>query len=337
MIYSQTFLSYLFSVLLGLFIFFRLTFFFKDYFEKIFSVTIATAVVLHPLTIDAFTGPNTLAGPLAFAFILEGLFFLKKEHIKTGLFFLCLGSLCNIAYILLPLYFFILHWNKIREYTYVGGIYLLLISIYLFKHRLHGHHQPHIFLTYFIQNIFAPLTLNIFSFSLFNFSWFSTVFTIMIFCLFFMKLRKEKDVYLFLPFIFLPCVGVLYHPWQQKYEFWHEIILSSSSYYSIVFGMTALLAFCIPKKFFIGWSFFILIISFLWGIQWREISGLIEVSLNNLPPNFTEMVEAKRLLAWEFLFEHKNERGLSILQGLARENPRNFEIQSDLKLIDEKK
>jgi hypothetical protein len=297
----------------------------------------SAAIVFHPLALDSFLGPNTIEGPLAFAFILEGLNFFKRDKIKSGLGCMLVGSLCNIVYFLLPLYFFILYRKKIKDFSYAGLSYFFLISIYLNKHFLFVHHKPYVFLTYFLQNFFAPLTLNIFSFSLFNFSWIASAFVLLIFLFFFLRIKVKSEIYFYLPLILLPCFGVYFHPWNQTYEFWHEIIFSPSSYYSIIFGMTALLAFSVSKKFFVGWSFFILVISFLWGTQWQETSGLIEVSLNNLPPNFVEIVRAKRFLAWEFIFEHKNERGEAILQGLAKENPRNIEIQSDLKLLALKK
>jgi hypothetical protein len=202
--------------------------------------------------------------------------------------------------------------------------------MYLSRNYLKLHHKPLVFLTYFLQNIIAPFTINIFEFSLFHASTPLIIFSFLLFGFFIFKQRNEIQSRAFWPYIILPAFGVLYHPWNEKFKFWHEIIFTPSSYICITFAVVAMLAFHLPKKVFYGYTVFIIIFSALWSFQWNPLSNLIDYSITSLPPSFTEMITAKRLLAWELLYENQTERGETLLRGLLIENPKNEDIWNDL-------
>ena len=60
------------------------------------------------------------------------------------------------------------------------------------------------------------------------------------------------------------------------------------------------------------------------------LSNSIGQSVVDLPEGFKYSVEAKRVLAWQYLFENKDQRGYDILKILQNENPTNKDIATDI-------
>jgi hypothetical protein len=205
------------------------------------------------------------------------------------------------------------------------------VSIYLYKYALNYPHNPFFFLPYFIQNVIAPLTLTIFEFSLFKFSFYSSAFTVLLLLFFFSQEKKNPRSRFLWPLIFIPAFGVLYHQWDERYNFWRDLIFSPSSFLCITFAITSMIAFHFPRKFFYLYAAVIISISYMWSYQWKSVSDLIQVSILSLPQEFEYKVEAKRLLVWELFYEKQNKRAENILNALIEENPQNKVLQDDLK------
>lgn len=336
MIYSQDFVFYLLAFILTIVIGIRLHSYLKEFFSSLFSAIVTLAVILHPLSIDAFLAPNFIAGSLAFLFFLESLIFLKKEKHAYALGVVVLASVCNLAYGLFPLYYVYTYRKQLSKFYVPAGIYLYLFLIYFFKLFYLTPHNPLIFFSHFSLKVLAPFSLSFFDYSTFPFSPISAIISISLLIIFLRFQQIDSRSTRFWPMLFFPLIAVFSHQWIGPYQFWHEVILTPSNFLCITFALVVMLAIHLPKEIFVAYFIVILALSYDWGTRWSPTSNLIWQSVIDLPSDYKETLTAKRVLAWQFLYEKKTREAEEMLRALLVENPGNEDLNSDLKLIKER-
>lgn len=334
MVYYQTVFTYLLSFIFTAILIFRLSAYLKNFFENKFSIVISLTVLLHPLSIDSFLAPNFLPGAIAFFFLIEGLHYLKKEKVGMALFLLLLSSVCNIYYTFFLLYIMYLHRSFFIHFKKYVFVFLVFLVFYFRNFILHTPHNPIIFLSYFIQNIFLPLSLTVFNYSLYSFNlmYFLLTVVFLLLALWRQQIHGKKIDHLF-PLIFLPSLGVYFTQWTEAYRFWHEVLLTPSSYLCITFAFIVMMALYLPRVLFYIYFLLILIVSFDWGQRWVPLAGVIKYSISVLPDDYSYSLNAKRFYAWELIYEKKLVQGHQLLEALKIENPHNEEIKSDLEVF----
>lgn len=331
MIYSQDFYHYAFSLAAFILLAFRLRVFFSEYFTNSFSQIVISAILFHPLSIDAFFLPNVFTGALSFLLFIEAMILLKKEKPTIALFLFFLSSVFNIAYCLLPVYFFSRNYHKLSKLLPLAVTYIVFLIIFILGNFLNGIHNPFVFFTYFIQALIVPYPVHVVNFGLFPFS--KIAFTVSIFILFifyFIQTRK-KILNEYLPLLFLPLIGVILVPWSYGYHFWSDVFFSPSSYMVITFSFIFFLAQSIPKKAFYLYFFVTFLLSLYWITHFFPFSNAINASLENLPSGFAQdTTSIKRLLMKQYFFENKIEESKNLGLQLLIERPGNIDIKNDL-------
>lgn len=334
MIYNQAPLFYFLSIVITAILALRLNKYLKDFFPNSFSIVVALAILFHPLSIDAFLGPNFISGPLAFFLFLEALFFIKKENILGAIFLIMGAAACNLAYCLVPIYIFLKYKKQLQQYLIPAVFYSLLLSIYLWKHLFLTPHNPIVFFSYFIMNLLAPLSLNIIDYSLFPFFASATILTVSVLLVIRWRQSFNSCSKQFWPMLFLPIIGSGFHQWSTPYRFWNNVLFSPSNFLCITFSFIVMLAIHLPRKIFIFYFAFILFFSVNWAFQWHPNSNLLEYSLNSLPSNYSELTTVKRVLAWEYLHEKNHKNGFELLRVISIENPELESLKKDLEVLD---
>ncbi len=329
MIYNQNFFYYILTFVIAVIAFFRTSEYLKSYLDKYPAYVASLVILLHPLSLDIFYGPNFISGILAFYFFIEALHALKHEALYWAIGLNIVAAACNLAFCLFPIYFYYINRKKLN-FGFGIILYSLLLIVYYWKHLLLIFHNPLNFFSYFTINLILPTTLSNFHFGLFPFSDIRLVSAIFIFIIFYWRHTLHPIAKDFWPYFLFPFAGIFAHQWTGIYSFWDELMLYPSTYLCFTFGFITLLAIYIPRTYFylystliISYSLFILMHSF-------PLSNSIGQSVVDLPEGFKYSVEAKRVLAWQYLFENKDQRGYDILKILQNENPTNKDIATDI-------
>jgi hypothetical protein len=331
MIYNQTFLSYFIAGFLTIVLIFKLTGFLNRFFNTEMSFVITITTLFHPWSIDAFLAPNLLEGPIAFLILIFAIEKLLDEQILFSQIIFILAGVFNISLTLIPIYIYIKKFKELKNYTLYHLLYLIILFYYLRKHELMLDRLPLHFYIHYIQNIFFPITLSIFTYSLapINFPSMATVF-LFVFLLWFNKRKELQKLYFLLPFSILTFIGTMTTSWNEKYFFWKEVIFNPSSFMIVTFSTIILLALSIPKRIFYAYTFFIIFVSTFWGICWFPNSKILEYSKDNLPKDYSQIFYMQKLMAWQYLYEGDTQRGIQILDKLTLEYPKDQEILKEL-------
>lgn len=309
----------------------RLRVFLSDFFSNSFSQVVICAILFHPLSVDAFFLPNVFTGALSFLFFVESMIFLKKGKLFITLFFLLLSSVFNIAYCLMPIYFFTRHYSKLSKLLPIAIAYTLFLIIFILGNFLNGAHNPFVFFTYYIQALLVPYPVHIVNFGLFPFSIIAFIASTFILVTFYIIQAKKKILNEYLALLFLPLIGVILVPWSYGYHFWSDVFFSPSSYMVITFTFILFLAHSIPRKVFYLYFFVTFLLSLYWIIHFFPFSNAISTSLNYLPTDFAQdTTPLKRLLVKQYFLEKKIEESKNLGLQLLIEQPGNIDIKNDL-------
>jgi len=331
MIYSQSTLMYLLTIVTTLGLTKRLTQYLEAYFTPLFALLVSVTILLHPLSIDALMAPNLLNGAVAFWLFLEALFLMKEGNENGSFVLMILASVCNISYSLFPIFYFIQKRSK-KTWIFVL-VYLVLIVLYYIKLWYPTFHNPVVFAAYFVQNLVAPIYMTALTPALLPLSLFSVISAALILLLIFWGEDRNKLSRFFWPLLFLPLIGSAVHQWTAPLNFWSEIIFNGSSFLCITFAFVTMVAIHIPKKAFVLYSCIMLFLSFNWAVQWVPLSKVMRLSVLNLPLDYPKSLEAKRALAWELIYEGKLIEGKNLTEELLKNNPGNQDLENDLLLI----
>ncbi|MFA6237010.1 MAG: hypothetical protein WC635_06750 [Bacteriovorax sp.] len=309
----------------------------KEYFTSVFdnelTWMVPLAILVHPLSIDIFLGPNLVNGALAFWFFIESLLQLNKKKVFYAVILIVFSSFCNLAYCFVAFYIFWKNRVELKRLKFPAAIYLIFSLMYFYKYLLVLPHNPFVFFIYYLQTILLPIYLNLFSYSLYPFTLVSFLTAAAIVIIFLVRQQNDRRSRKYWPLLFLPSLGVLISPWNTHPQFWHEIIYTPSSYIVITFAFVTILAIHIPRTIFISYILLLILISINWGKSWIPLSGLLEMSIAELPPKYEQTATAKRLLAWQYLSEDKKEMGVDLLKKLLSSDPENENLKKDLSLF----
>ena len=333
MIYQQTFYYYLFSSCFTLLIFLRLHVFFKGFFDKEMAWLVPLTILIHPLSIDLFLGPNLVSGALAFWLFIEAQLLIQKKEYSFGFLLLVFASLCNISFSFVTIYFLWQQREIFKRFRLPVFIFLVYLSLFLYQNLLVEFHNPFTFIVYYLQALILPLFMTLFNYSLFSFPLISLVVVLIILGIFVFRQRKDDRSKPFWIFLLVPFFAVLFHPWNEDYKYWHEIIFKPSSYLCVTFSFVTIMAIHTPKRIFYAYFLFLLIISVNWGQMWFPISGLLEATIMDLPVTFKQEPVAKRVLAWQYIYEGNIKPGRYILKELSNSDPKNEDLKKDLYFI----
>lgn len=333
MIFNQSLYSYLLAwSFLGLIIF-RLHSYFSEFFDKEFAWLVPLAIVLHPLSLDAFLAPNVISGGLAFWLFLESQFFLKQKKSLYAFLMIVLAGFCNFSFSFLSVYFFWKQREDLKKYKFPFAIYLFFLCLYLYKHLLSTPHNPFTFIVYFLQTLILPMLLTIFNYSLFPFPWISLLVVLVVLGIFLWKQKKDNRSKEYWPILILPALSVLFQHWNGEYKFWHEILFTPSSYLCITFAFVTILAIHVPRYIFYTYFLILIIISVSWSRSWFPLSNLLEVSISDLPEHFEQTKYAKKILALQYSYEGDNNAAKAVIKELANTYPQDSELQQDYKTL----
>lgn len=333
MIYSQSLLFYLMTIVATLLCFRALKEFLNQYFDSRFAVLVAVTVLLHPLSIEALLAPNPIRGPIAFGLFLHGLNSVKEKTL-LGIFYFLMATVCNIGYGLFPVYFTILHRKELKHYLFPLIIYVAMFFWYAYKLLVNTVHSPVNFMSNMLIDAVAPLYISFFDFTILD--WYSipnlliVIFSLVL--LIILSRRNRKTLY-FIPMLFFPILGNVLQQWIEPYKFWDEFVLKSSNYLSLIFGVIMIIALNIPRRFFIVYSVILLLLSANWAYMWFPQSQVIKESIIDLPAEYPMTLNAKRLLVWQLLYEKKIKEGTLLLNTLAKEHPENEDLKRDLERL----
>lgn len=333
MIYSQSTLMYLLTVVTSLGLTRRLVQYLETYFNPQFAVLVSATILLHPLSIDALMAPNLLNGVVAFWLFLESLFLMKEGHEKSSFGLMILASICNISYSLFPVYYFIRNRSKTSLVLISALTYIVLIILYYIKLWYPTFHNPIVFASYFVQNLVAPIYLTNFTPAMFSFSIFSMVSAVLILLLIFWGEDKNKLSRPFWPMLILPLIGSVVHQWTEPVNFWSEFIFNGSTFLCMTFAFVTMVAIHIPKKAFVVYFCLMSFFSFNWAAQWMPHSRAFRESVLNLPQEYPKLLEAKRVLVWELIYEGKLIEGKMMAEELLKNNQGNKDLENDLFII----
>ncbi len=334
MIYHQTPLYYLLAVISSFGLWKRLTTFLQDLYPSSSAMIISAAILLHPLSIDAFLGPNLLHGTIAFWLLLESLFLMKSSKPEGALGCMVLAGLCNVSYSLIPVYYFF-RLKPSKKILIPALVYILLLGFYFQKLSFNDFHNPISFLNSFYTNLIFPLSMNIYSASLFKINSFNLVSVMAISAFIVWGMQRQDKLKPFIPLLFLPLIGELIYQWDSKADFWSDIIFSGSTYLCITFAFIIFLAAYVPKKIFMVYFFLMLFFSFNWAYLWKSFPEVLNQSILNLPEDYPQMLKAKRTYAWQLMYEGKLIQGRSLLQDLYNIS-KDEEIKKDLEVLKSK-
>lgn len=331
MIYLQSKLYYLLAIVSCLGLTKRMSEYLKKYFTAGFALIVTLTIMLHPLSIDAFLGPNLFSGVIAFWILLEALFLQREGKALWAILISLIAGIFNIAYSLVPLYFFYKLTNdKKRKFIIPALVYVAFLGLYYYKLTLLSTHNPLSFLSSHLQSIVFPFYINFFTPSLLPFDFQQTLLGGFLLIVILWREEKNKTSRSYWFLIFLPLVGTMINQWTNSYKFWNEVVYSSSTYLSITFAFILMMAIHLPKKVFISYSLLTLIFSYNWASQWNPLSQLMKSSINNLPENYNEIVLVKRTLVWQLFNEEKYIEGKRVLKDLISEFPKNDALKKDL-------
>lgn len=333
MIYSQSLLFYLMAAVATLLCFRALNEFLEQYFDTKFALLVSLTVLLHPLSIEAFVAPNPIRGPIAFGLFLHGLNSLKVKTL-LGIFFFLMATACNIGYGLFPVYFTILYRKELKNHLFPLIVYLVMFLWYGYKLLVNTVHSPVNFISNMLIDAAAPLYISFFDFTILD--WYSIPnLLIVLFCIALLVIltKRNKKTLFFIPMILFPICGNVLQQWVEPYKFWDEFVLKSSNFLVLVFGVVLIIAINIPRRFFIAYSLSILLLSANWAKMWFPQSEVIKESIIDLPAEFPQTLNAKRLLVWQLFYEKKIKEGTLLLNTLAKEYPENEDLKRDLELL----
>lgn len=333
MIYHQSVYYYLASIFLVCLILVRLHTFYKDMFDSEMGWLVSLAIVLHPLSIELFLGPNLVGGALSFWLFLEALFLAKKEKYLLSLCLLFSAGLLNVAYTFVSFYFAWKERKKLKDFRVPILIYCFFSILYMSKNLLHTPHNPFTFFVYYVQTLIFPVFLTLFSYSLFPFSVSALVMVLLMFAILIFKQRSDPRSKSFWPLLFLPVLAVCFHPSNEGDKFWHEIVFQPSSYLCITFAFITILAIQLPRRIFLVYFFCLFWASFVWGRYWFPLSNLLEVAVTDLPEKFEHTINAKRILAWQHIREGHVKLGKTMIVELQELNPKNQDLINDLNVL----
>ncbi len=331
MIFHREIIFYLFSTSVVILTLFRLRKFLSYYFDDFLSIFISLLILLHPLSIDSFLAPNLFAGSMAFLLFIEAQLAIKNGQLDLAFLFFGGTAFLNISYGLFPLYFYILHRKAFKKFLPIILFYSFLLLLFFTSHLLPTAHNPFLFLGYFIQNIIAPITPMIISYAIFPFHILPILLSVLLLLIFFLAKKKNNVISDFWPWIFLPIIGVLFSPWTEPINFWHDILYFPSSYLTITFSIIIISALLIPKKLLYLSCIFIFFFSLYWGRSWLTPSTFIASSLSQVPSDFhNDNLKFKRVLAKQFYDEKNYPNSQNVLLLLNNDFPENIEIKQDL-------
>jgi hypothetical protein len=331
MIFNNNIYLLLLSYAATIILIWRLSSFFNLYFDQTLSNILTLIVLFHPLSIEAILAPNAIAGSLAFLLFIEGLIRIKRNSLNSAMILFLGASICNIGYSLFPIYYYNKHKTKFQNYFPYYFTYLVLLVLFMFVRLLKHTHNPFTFFSYFIHNLIAPISVNIFSYSVFPFSLNIFILSMIIFgVLFYIQVKKKLGMdNLFI--LILPLIGIFFEPWTEQSFYWQEIIYSPSSYLPITFAFFFILAFFLPKSFFKVFIFVVLYFSIQWTTCFNSFSNIIETSIGNLPTDYSsELKNMKRVLSDAYFFEHRTKDALKVLEFLSLEFPNDPEIKEQI-------
>ena len=335
MIISSSLIMYIVSWLLLIILIPRMAKLISYYLPEELSQITTLAVLFHPLSIDAITSPRSIPTGVSILLFIEAMLLFKRNKYHIGLLIFMLTTLFNISFLFFPAYFLFSYYKELKKFKFLILSFYILLFFYLSKHILISSHNPFVFFIYFIQNFIIPLPINIISFSLFPFSYHTTVVALGLILVFTFKYIQKKFPKELWYFLFLPMFGTLFSPWIENYNFWHEVLFASSNFMIMTLALTVMLALSIPRQIFYSFFSLMFIISLIWIFNSFPFSKVIEFSIDNLPVHFhNETILLKRSLARQYLIENKLEEAKNILLPIAKEKPMNLDIQMDLILLE---
>ncbi len=333
MIYSQQPIFYVLTLICAVFGFLRCQKYLLNFFTESMAWAVSFLVFTHPLSIDMFVAPNLIPAPLAFSVFIEALLMEKKEKYISTILLSALSALFNISFFFFPLYFIWKHRAQLKSLFFPGLIYLFFGVIYLYKHLLIPFHNPLKFLSYFTLNLISPFSLSVFDFSFFPWSWLALSVLIFSFAFFLLRQKKETATKELWPYLLMFLCGINLQQWFEPYRFWHTVIFTPSNFICLTFVLLVFIAFHVPQKIVLPYFILCLFVSIDWGMSWNPYSNVLGRSLEELPDSFTETMNAKRVYAWEKLYEDKSLEGEKIIKELIKRNPKAEELKSDLELL----
>lgn len=336
MIFSQSLLFYLIAFSATVVCFWNLKKFLQEYFEPAYAALVSFAVFAHPLSIEAILAPNPIRGPIAFGLFLHGLSTVKEKK-YLGIFFFVIASMCNNLYALFPVYFTIMYRKEMKHYLFPLVLYSVMLGWYFYKHQMNIPHIPTNYTAQLLIDIAVPAFISFFDYSILPFSYINVAICAGFVVLLLFLAKRDKRTIFFLPLLLIPVTSIGFHQWVEPYKFWDEIVLYSSNSMITIFAVLVIAALHVPKKYFSVYVVIIALLSVNWSLQWFPQSKVISESIADLPPEYPQTLNAKRLLAWQLFYEKKIKEGTLLLNALAKEHPGDESIKNDLEVLKQKK